>query len=102
MTERKRPTSKPKIFLAAVKCARNLGLRKFSREEVAAEVGVASATVSYHFKNMDALRREIVEYAIKNEVLPILVDARADRGSSELYTRMSAELKSKVAAYISR
>lgn len=97
-----RPTSKPEILAAAVKLARVHGLRKFSRAEVAEEAGVASATVSYHFGQMDAMRKAVVEYAIEREVLPILVDARADRGSSDLYTRMSAELKQKVAAYISR
>jgi AcrR family transcriptional regulator len=97
-----RPTSKPDILRAAVKLAKAHGLRNFSRSEVAEEAGVASATVSYHFGEMPKLRREVVEYAIKNEVLSILADARADRGSSELFTRMPAALKKKVAAYVAR
>lgn len=103
MTTRKpRPTSKPQILATAVLLARDKGLRKFSRAEVAKRSKMASATVSYHFGDMHALRREVVEFAIKNEVLAVLADARTDRDSAELYTRMSTELKQKVAAYIAR
>lgn len=103
MTTRKtRPTSKPEILAAAVKLAKVHGLRNFSRSEVAEEAGVASATISYHFGEMDKLRREVVQHAIEREVLPILADARTDRGSSELFTRMPTALKQKVAAFIAR
>lgn len=102
MSNKPRPTSKPAILNAAVSFAKEKGLRKFSRAQVAKRAKVASATVSYHFGEMHALRREVVEHAIKNEVLPILADARTDRESAELYTRMSSELKQKVAAFIAR
>lgn len=102
-TQRKpRPTSKPAILSAAVSLARVKGLRNFSRSQVAKAAKIASATVSYHFGEMHELRRAVVEHAIANEVLPILADARTDRESGELYTRMSAELKQKVAAHIAR
>ncbi len=100
-TQRKaRPTSKPVILAAAVSLAKKHGLRKFSREQVAKVSKMAEATISFHFGNMDALRREVVRKAITDEVLPILADARADRNSSELYTGMPAELKKRVANYI--
>lgn len=102
MTKKPRTTSKPAILSIAVGFAKEKGLRNFSREEVAKRSKVAEATVSYHFGGMDALRRDVVAHAIENEVLPILADARTDRGSAALYTRMSTELKQKVAAYISR
>lgn len=97
-----RPTSKPKILLAAVVLAKSEGLRAFSREQVAKASKVAEATISFHFRNMDVLRRDVVAHAIEHEVLPILADARIDRKSAELYTRMPAELKEKVAAFVSR
>lgn len=101
MTTRKpRPNSKPKILNAAVSLARKQGLRSFSRDEVAALAGVGGATVTYHFGNMGDLLRAVVDYAISNEILSILTDARADRNSADLFVRMSAELKDKVAAYI--
>lgn len=103
MTERKpRPTSKPEILVAAVSLAREHGLRNFSRADVAKKAKVASATVSYHFGEMPALHRAVVEYAIEHEVVSVLADARTDRASTDLYVRMSAELKTKVAAYLTR
>lgn len=102
ITRKPRPTSKPQILESAVSLAHEKGLRKFSRADVAKRIKLASATVSYHFGTMDVLRRAVVEFAIKNEVLPVLADARADRDSAELYRRMSAGLKQKVAAYIAR
>jgi AcrR family transcriptional regulator len=97
-----RPNCKPAILAAAIIIAREKGLRNFSRADVATEAGVANATVTFHFKNMDNLRRDIVKHAIDNEVMPSLADARADRQSAALFTRMSSELKQKVAAHISR
>jgi AcrR family transcriptional regulator len=97
-----RKSSKPKILSEAIELAKARGLRAFSRADVGTAAGVALATVSFHFGTMEGLRRAVVEFAIDNEVMPILVDARADRNSGELYTRMSAELKEKVAAYIKR
>lgn len=103
MTTRKpRPSSKPEILAAAVTLAHDKGLRKFSRADVAKRSKMASATVSYHFGDMHALRREVVKLAIEKEMVAILADARTDRDSAELYTRMTNELKQKVAAYIAR
>ncbi len=95
-----RPTAKPRIFTEAVNLAKSKGLRHFSRDEVAAASKVASATVSFHFGGMAELRREIVRHAIENEIVTILADARSDRSSADLYTRMSSVLKQKVAAFI--
>lgn len=95
-----RATSKPAILAAAVSLAKKHGLRNFSREQVAKAARMAEATVSFHFENMDNLRKAVVKAAIADEVLPILADARADRASSSLYTGMPAELKKKVAAFI--
>lgn len=97
-----RPSSKPKILIAAVALARELGVRSFSRADVADRAEVASATVSFHYGKMDALRRAVVEHAIEKEIMPILADARTDRNSDELFTRMSAELKEKIAAHIAK
>lgn len=103
MTQRKpRPTSKPEILAAAVSLAKEHGLRNFSRADVAKKAKVASATVSYHFGEMPELVKAVVEYAIENEVVAVLADARTDRASAALYTRMSAPLKEKVAAYLTR
>lgn len=101
-TRKPRPNQKAEILAAAVSLAKSKGLRNFARIEIATLAQVAEATVSFHLGKMDEVRRAIVEYAIDNEVIPVLVDARADRSSGELYTRMSADLKQKIAAHIAR
>lgn len=100
-TPKPRPNSKPSILAAAVSLARKGGLRSFSRADVAREADLAKATISFHYGSMETLRREVVKEAIDKEILSILADARADRASG-LIVRMSAELKEKVAEYISR
>ena len=99
-TPKTSPTSKPYILEVAVALAKEHGLRKFSRSQVAKKTGLASATVSFHFGSMDALRTEVVKYAVENEVLSILADVRTDRDRADFSARMSAELKKKVANYI--
>jgi AcrR family transcriptional regulator len=98
-TKNARPSSKKLILDVAVSLAVERGLREISREAIAKIADVAEATVSFHFGTMSKLRRAVIMHAFENEILPILADARVDR---ELNTRMSAELKKKVAAYIAR
>lgn len=93
-------TAKPAILGAAVKLAREKGLHKFSRIEVALEAEVGESTVSYHFGQMPELRTAVVKYAVEHEILSILADARAGRES--VGVPMSEELRKKVAAYIAR
>lgn len=93
-------TSKPAILAAAVKLAREKGLHKFSRIEVANAAEVGESTVSYHFGQMPDLRKAVVQYAVEKEILSILADARAGRES--VGVPMSEELRTKVAAYIAR
>lgn len=93
-------TSKPAILSAAVKLAKDKGLHKFSRIEVAKAAEVGESTVSYHFGQMPELRTAVVKHAVENEILSILADARAGRES--VGVPMSEELRKKVAAYIAR
>lgn len=99
-TKKQRPTSKPFILETAVRLAKERGLRKFSRNDLAKETGLASATVTYHFGGMAGLLREVVKFATENEVLSILADVRADRERSNLGARMTPQLKKKVAHYV--
>jgi AcrR family transcriptional regulator len=100
MTKKTPETSKPAILVAAVKLAREQGLHKFSRIEVATEAGVGESTVSYHLGQMPAVRTAVVKYAVEHEIMSILADARAGRES--VGVPMSEELRKKVAAYIAR
>lgn len=93
-------TSKPEILAAAVKLAREKGLHKFSRIEVAKAAEVGESTVSYHFGQMPEVRKAVVQYAVEHEIMSILADARAGRES--VGVPMSEDLRKKVAAYIAR
>lgn len=97
----KRPSYKAHILEQAVQLAKEKGLRKFSREELAKLANVGASTISFHFENMDELRREIVRHAVRNEIIPILADARSERATYGVL-RLSPELKEKVAAHIAR
>lgn len=99
MTKKKSSqTAKPAILAVAVSMARNKGLEKLSRVQIAAAAEVAQSTISYHFGQMPALRSAVVRYAVEHEILSILADARASRES--IGVPMSEELRQKVAAYI--
>lgn len=89
---------KQTILVAASRAARSHGLSKFTRRNVADAVGCSTGLVSWHFKTMNGLRGAVIEYAIENEVIEILVQARAERDPR--LGRMSAALKERVANHI--
>lgn len=94
-------TSKPKILAAAVELARERGLFRFSRIDIAKASKVGESTVSYHLGQMPDVRIAIVKHAVEREIISILADARASRESFGVVP-MSAALKERVANYISR
>ena len=94
-----RASSKGAILDAAVRLAKLNGLRRFARIDVATLAEVAEATVSFHFGTMDSLRQHVVDHAIEKEILPILVDVRRD---AEYTARLSADLKQRLAAFLTR
>lgn len=95
-----RPNARERIITAAVVVATRRGLRQFSRVEVATEAEVAEATVSYHFGNMEKLRKEVVKYAIKHNVKAILTDVAADRDRKNLYHDLSSKMRQQLMAQI--
>lgn len=94
----KLPMLKHPILLAAVRLARTQGLRGLKRLDIATAVGCATGTVSWHFKSMDQLRGTVIDYAIKHEIIEVLVQARAERDPR--LGRLSAALKERVANHI--
>lgn len=71
--------TKQTILLAAVRLARTAGLRDLKRREVAKAANTGNGTVSYHFEDMDGLRRAVVEHAKETENLDVLSRAWAER-----------------------
>jgi AcrR family transcriptional regulator len=90
---------KDTILNAAVTIARNYGLRGLTRQTVADASACAVGTVNYHFETMDALRDAVVDFAVANEVIEVLAQARAER-HPRLKGRLTPALKERVAAHI--
>lgn len=93
-------TLKPSILAEAITLAKNFGLYRFSRSQVAAAAKVGESTVSYHFGTMATLRTEVIKKAVEKEILPILADARTSRDITRV--PMSEELRKKLAAFVAR
>lgn len=90
---------KQTILGAAVTLARRLGLSQLTRRQVATAADAGLGTINYHFGNMDGLRDAIVDYAVENEIIEVLVQARAER-HPRLVGRLSPALKERVANHI--
>jgi AcrR family transcriptional regulator len=89
---------KDEILVCAVAIAKGLGLSAVTRVEVAHVAECAVGTVNYHFDTMDALRNAVVEYAVQNEVVEVIAQARAIRHPA--VRRLAPALKERVAAHI--
>jgi DNA-binding transcriptional regulator YbjK len=90
---------KQTILLAAVRLARTQGLLKLKRRDVLPRPpSCGNGTVNYHFESMEALRGAIIAHAVENEVIEVLVQARAERDPR--LGRMSPALKERVANHI--
>ena len=86
------------ILSAASSMAIKAGLNNIKRDVVAKHAKVATGTVSYHFKSMDALRDKIVSDAIQNENVPLLAKAMAE--GHPAVKNLPVLLKRKVALHI--
>lgn len=90
---------KDQILSAAVAIARRQGLRGVTRRDVAKAAGAATGTISYHFVDMAGLIDAVVAYAVDNEIIEVLVQARAERHPG-LHGRLTPALKERVANHI--
>ena len=69
--------SKQGIIAAAVVEAERDGYRRFTRSAVAERAGVSESLIQYHFGTMTALRLAVMDYAVTEEVLPIIAQGLA-------------------------
>jgi DNA-binding transcriptional regulator YbjK len=86
------------ILAKAVEIAKVFGINRLTRRTVAHASACAVGTVNYHFETMDALRNEVVSYAVANEVVEVIAQARAIRHPG--VRRLSPALKERVAAHV--
>lgn len=87
------------ILVVAVDVAREVGYNHMTREQVAEAAGVSMGLVSKYFNTMCQLRRDVMRYAVKNEVLEIIAqglvhkDKHARKASDELKDKALSLLK---------
>lgn len=87
------------ILQTAVRLAKDVGLRGITRDRIAEASECAVGTINYHFATVDALRDAVVDYALDNEVIEVIAQARAER-HPRLKGRLTPALKERVAAHI--
>jgi len=89
---------KHQILMAAIDLAKTQGYNKMTRDAIAEHAGVSMGLVSHRFNTMCQLRRDIIRYAIKHEILPIIAQGLACNDKHALKT--SSDLKRKAVDYI--
>lgn len=63
------------ILNCAIKISEEVGYKSITRIMISDELGIASTLVSYYFKDMNTLKKMIVEYAVDNKNLTIIAQA---------------------------
>lgn len=61
--------------------------------EIASAAGVKNGTIVHHFANMAALRRDLLRYAVDNEMLTVIAQALIAR--ERVLRRVDPKLKQK-------
>lgn len=80
MTDREN-TIRCNILEVAYQLAQVDGWNNFKRDDVAEKAGVATGSVSYHFKTMDGLRDAVMRKAVHTRCLSIVADGLAARNA---------------------
>ena len=83
--------SKEDIVATALSLASKHGFRRFSREQIANELGVTGGTLNYYFDPIDTVHDAVVLEAIKRRVWNVFVQALAEK--HPLALKASPEIK---------
>ncbi len=78
MSTRMQPKDrKEQILLAAVELSKSSNYMRVTRDQIAEKAGVAMGLVTYYFSTMAQLRRDVMRYAVRCEVLEIIAQGLA-------------------------
>lgn len=66
------------ILEAALLLAEQYGFRSVRRDAIAAHAGVATGSVTYHYKSMAQLQDAVIKLAVKKENLTVLSQAMVE------------------------
>jgi AcrR family transcriptional regulator len=70
-------TRKEDILAAALRLSARHGYMRVTREVIAEACNIAPSAVSYHYKTMAQLRRDVVRHAIQKRALAVVGQAIA-------------------------
>ena len=89
---------KNQILNVAVNMAKDVGYNKVTRDAVAEGAGVSMGLVTRYFGTMKNLRRDIMRFAIRNEVAEIIAQGLAN--GDDHARKAPAELKAQAATLL--
>ena len=83
---------------AALKAAQKHGIFKMRRQDIAGEIGVTPALVSFYLGTMTSVQRAVVRHAVHERNLPVIAEAITRK--SPYVKNIPDELRQAVAAHI--
>lgn len=89
---------KDQILSVAVTQAKEVGYTKITRDGVAEGAGVSMGLVTRYFGTMKQLKRDVIRYAIRNEIAEIIAQGLAN--GDDHARKAPAELKAKAATLL--
>lgn len=89
---------KDQILSVAVTQAKEVGYTKITRDGVAEGAGVSMGLVTRYFGTMKQLKRDIIRYAIRNDIAEIIAQGLAN--GDDHARKAPAELKAKAATLL--
>lgn len=90
---------KEQILIAAIEVAQESNYMRITRDQVANKANCAPALISNYFGTMPNFRRDLMRFAVRNEVLEIIAqglvlgDAQAKKAPQELRDKALANVK---------
>jgi AcrR family transcriptional regulator len=77
MNERRRNNRRALILAAAAELAEETGFIGLTRADAAEAAGVSKASISFHFGSAEGLRCEVMQYAVDNGLLRVVLQGLA-------------------------
>ena len=99
MTSNLKPEFRKKMIMsAALVLAEKRGYKNITRAQIGKQANVSPALVSRYFGTMDRLQVDIMQAAVRKEIIPILAQGMVDK--NRIARRAPQHLKDRVKEFI--
>lgn len=88
------------LMPAAIEAAKRYGFADVTRQQIADQAGCSPALISKHLGTMPTLRRDLMRYAVRHEIVEIVAQGLGARSPYAL--RAPEALRRRVATYLTR